>query len=159
MSRFNTLTTGTKTVNKEGGEAYIQSSELELVSVLLTSFANDTFYEKAEDKFDRLKDLVGQVDPLFAAKAAIYARKQFGMRSITHVLAGELAPYISGELWAKNFYTAVINRPDDMTEIISYLKAKGQKLPNALKKDLQRYLIPLMVISYLNTGVKLKLLS
>jgi len=134
MSRFNTDTIGTKTVNKAGGEAYSQSPELELVSVLLTSFANDTFYEKAEDKFDRLKGLVKQVDPLFAAKAAIYARKEFGMRSITHVLAGELAKSISGKDWAKRFYTAIINRPDDMTEIISYLLVNKQKLPNALKK-------------------------
>lgn len=134
MIRFNTNTIGTKTVNKAGGEAYSQSPELELVSVLLTSFANDTFYEKAEDKFDRLKGLVKQVDPLFAAKAAIYARKEFGMRSITHVLAGELAKSISGKDWAKRFYTAIINRPDDMTEIISYLLTNKQKLPNALKK-------------------------
>jgi 60 kDa SS-A/Ro ribonucleoprotein len=134
MSRFNTNTIGTKTVNKEGGEAYSQSPELELVSVLLTSFANDTFYEKAEDKFDRLKALVKQVDPLFAAKAAVYARKEFGMRSITHVLAGELAKVASGKEWAKRFYSAVINRPDDMTEIVSYLLSNGQKLPNALKK-------------------------
>ncbi len=134
MSRFNTNTIGTKTVNKAGGEAYSQSPELELVSVLLTSFANDTFYEKAEDKFERLKGLVKQVDPLFAAKAAIYARKEFGMRSITHVLTGELAKIASGKDWAKRFYTAIINRPDDMTEIISYLLANKQKLPNALKK-------------------------
>ncbi len=134
MSRFNTNTIGTKTVNKAGGESYSQSPELELVSVLLTSFANDTFYEKAGDKFDRLKGLVKQVDPLFAAQAAIYARKEFGMRSITHVLAGELAQYASGKEWAKRFYSAIINRPDDMTEIVSYLLTNGQKLPNALKK-------------------------
>jgi len=56
------------------------------------------------------------------------------MRSITHVLAGELARVVSGKEWAKRFYSAVINRPDDMTEIISYLLANKQKLPNALKK-------------------------
>jgi hypothetical protein len=134
MSRFNTAAIGTKTVNKAGGEAYSQSPKLELVSVLLTSFANDSFYEKAENKFDRLKELIRNVDPLFSAKAAIYARKQFGMRSITHVLAGELARSISSKEWAKNFYSAIINRPDDMTEIISYLLANKQKLPNALKK-------------------------
>lgn len=134
MSRFNTTTIGTKTVNKAGGDAYSQSPKLELVSVLLTSFANDTFYEKAEDKFDRLKGLIKQVDPLFAAKAAIYARKEFGMRSITHVLAGELAKYASGREWGADFYSAIINRPDDMMEIISYLFANKQKLPKAVQK-------------------------
>jgi len=134
MSKFNTPTIGTKTVNKAGGAAFSQSAELELVSILLTSFANDTFYEKAEDKFDRMKNLLPHVDPLFAAKAAVYARKQFGMRSITHVLAGELAKLISGKQWAKNFYTQIVNRPDDMLEIISYMQAGKNKLPNSMKK-------------------------
>ncbi len=134
MSRFNTNTIGTKTFNKEGGEAYSQSPKLELISILLTSFANDTFYEKAEDKFDRLKDLIKHTDPLFCAKAGVYARNEFGMRSITHVLASELAKNASGKDWAKNFYSAIIHRPDDMMEIISYLKANKQKIPNAIKK-------------------------
>jgi 60 kDa SS-A/Ro ribonucleoprotein len=134
MSRFNTASPGTKTRNKAGGEAYTQSPKLELVSILLTSFANDTFYEKATDKFDRLKGLIKVNDPLFVAKAAIYARKEFGMRSITHVLTAELAPYLSKKDWAKKFYSAVINRPDDMMEIISYMKIHKQKLPNLMKK-------------------------
>lgn len=134
MSRFNSPTVGTKTVNKAGGEAYTQSPKLELVSILLTSFANDTFYEKAESKFDRLKGLIKLNDPLFVAKAAVYARNEFGMRSITHVLASELAPYLSKQEWAKRFYSAIIHRPDDMMEIISYMKAHKQKIPNAMKK-------------------------
>lgn len=134
MSKFNTVTTGTKTVNKAGGEAYSQSPKLELISVLLTSFANDTFYEKAEDKFDRIKSLILQVDPVFAAKAAIFARKEFGMRSITHVLAGEIASRASGKEWAKDFFTAIVKRPDDMLEIVSYMLNNKQKLSNALKK-------------------------
>ncbi len=44
MSKFNTTLTGTtKTTNYAGGDAYKQSSELELVSILLTSFVTDTF--------------------------------------------------------------------------------------------------------------------
>ncbi len=134
MSRFNTPTTGTKTVNFAGGEAFMQSPKLELVSILLTSFANDTFYETASSKFERLSGLLKKVDPLFAAQAAIYARTEFGMRSITHVLAGELAKYASGQEWGKRFYDKIVYRPDDMLEIISYLKANKQKISSAIKK-------------------------
>jgi 60 kDa SS-A/Ro ribonucleoprotein len=134
MSRFNTTSIGTFVLNKEGSDAYSQSPELELISILLTSFANDTFYEKAEDKFDRLKQLLAKVNPEFSAKAAIYARKEFGMRSISHVLAGELAKYASGKPWAKSFYEKVIKRPDDMMEIISYLLNHNQKIPHSIKK-------------------------
>jgi hypothetical protein len=68
------------------------------------------------------------------AQAAIYARTQFGMRSITHCVASELAKYIGGEKWAKNFYTGIVYRPDDMLEILSYHTSKNGKVPNAIKK-------------------------
>lgn len=134
MSRFNKNSEGTKIINLAGGKAYSQTPELELVSLLLTSFANDQFYKSAKDTFDRLIKLVILCDKQFVAKAAVYARKQFGMRSITHVVASELAMFISGEKWAKDFYNAIIYRPDDMMEIISYHTAKNGKLPNSLKK-------------------------
>ncbi len=133
MSKFNTATKPTKTVNLAGGEAYSQTPELELVSILLTSFANDKFYEKATDTYERLKQLVKLCDKKFVAQAAIYARTQFGMRSITHVVASELAKYVGGEKWAKNFYTGIVYRPDDMLEILSYHTSKNGKVTNAIK--------------------------
>ena len=136
MSRFNETSQGTKTINLAGGQAFSQSPELELVSILLTSFANDQFYRSADDTFLKLKTLIGQCDKMFVAKAAIYARTQFGMRSISHVVASELARHISGEKWAKDFYNAVVYRPDDITEILSYHKSNNGKLTNAMKKGL-----------------------
>lgn len=134
MSRFNQTVTPAKTVNLAGGEAYKQSPELELVSILLTSFANDTFYKSANDTFETLKSLIAKCDKKFVAQAAIYARTHFGMRSITHVAASELAKHISGEKWAKDFYAAVVYRPDDMMEILSYHASNNGKVPNSIKK-------------------------
>lgn len=134
MSKFNTKSTGTKTVNLAGGEAYAQSPELELVSILLTSFASDQFYRSGADTFDRLKYLVSSCDKLFVAKAAVYTRTKFGMRSISHVVASELGKHISGEKWAKDFYKAIVYRPDDMMEIIAYHTANNGKIPMSLKK-------------------------
>ena len=121
MSKFNTtLQKPIKVINKAGGEAYKQSKELELVSILLTSFVNDQFYRSSNDTLLRIKELIKQVDPTFAAKAAIFARDKFGMRSISHVLASEIASRLGGKEWSKNFYNKIIVRLDDMTEIISY---------------------------------------
>jgi 60 kDa SS-A/Ro ribonucleoprotein len=138
MSRFNTQSQGTKIINHAGGKAHSQSPELELISILLTSFANDSFYRSANDTFDRLKYLIGVCDKKLVAQAAIYARTEFGMRSITHCVASELGRHISGEKWAKDFYSAVVCRPDDMMEIISYHTTKNGKLPNAMKKGLAK---------------------
>ncbi|MEO1263093.1 MAG: TROVE domain-containing protein [Bacteroidota bacterium] len=123
------------TINRAGGQAFKQSPEMELISLLLTSFAQDQYYRKAEDTFKDLVKALKKINPLFAAKAAVYARTEFGMRSITHVLAVELAAYVAGQPWAKGFYNKIVKRPDDMLEIAAYFKTQGGKgLPNAMKK-------------------------
>lgn len=136
MSLFNKISKEEKVVtNLAGGEAYTQTAALELVSILLTSFAQDQFYRKAKDTNTRLIELLAKNDAEFAAKAAVYARTKFGMRSISHVLAAELAKYATGKAWAKSFYEQIVHRPDDMTEIIAYyFNTQKFKLPNAMKK-------------------------
>lgn len=142
MSKFNTALPKQKTLteNFAGGQSYDASDELALVSLLLTSFVNDQFYRNAQNSLDELRKLASKVkDKEFVAKAAIYARDCFGMRSITHALAGELTSELNGKEWGKNFYDKVVVRVDDMTEILSYYLAyktnkDNPKFPNALKK-------------------------
>lgn len=140
MSKFNTtIKKPVLNPNLAGGLSHGQSRELEMVSILLTSFVKDQFYRNSNDSIDRLKQILKEVDPLFAAKAAIFARDQFGMRSITHVLASELASSLSGKEWAKNFYDKIVVRLDDMTEILSYYvnnntNKVNPKFPNTMKK-------------------------
>ncbi len=136
MSLFNfKKKTNKRTKNLAGGEAFVQTPKMQLASIMLTSFAQDQFYRKANTTFDELVKLLAKVDPLFAAKAAIYARTKFNMRSITHVLAAEISAYASGQPWAKEFYNKVVSRPDDMLEIVAYYFNKGGKtMPNAMKK-------------------------
>lgn len=94
MGRFNTgavsVDEAQKTTNLAGGEAYSESPKLELVSLVLTSLVQDQFYRKADESLDVLRKLIPQAGPEFAAKAAIYARNEYGLRSISHVVAGEL---------------------------------------------------------------------
>jgi 60 kDa SS-A/Ro ribonucleoprotein len=123
------------TVNHMNNVAFRLSPEVELVSILLTSFSQDSYYRSEGDTHNRLKEVLTNVDAEFAAKAAIYARTEFGMRSISHVLAAELAAKAAGQAWASTFYNKIVHRADDMTEIMAYyLTQKGGKLPNALRK-------------------------
>lgn len=122
------------TTNLAGGKAYKESAQLQLVSLLLTSFGDDKYYQKAADIFDKLDNLIATCDKEFCAKAIVFARKQFGMRTITHYAASVLAKYIGGEAWAKDFFRAVVNRPDDMTEIIACHLNRRQKITNAMRK-------------------------
>lgn len=141
MKRAKTVTRN-KTVNLAGGEAFALTKQFELVSVLLTSFCADQFYRSGNDTIDRVKQLVQEVDPLFAAKAAIYARDKFNMRSISHVVAAELAKHGAGIPNIRRFFNAVVVRPDDMAEIVSLAATRERKngkyaIPKALKEGLK----------------------
>lgn len=144
MSKFNKNTeqvVAKKTENLAGGEAFETSAKYQLASLLLTSFVKDKFYKSEKDEVAQIATILKTLDDKkFAAKAAIFARNEFGMRSITHILASELTEYASGQDWAKGFYDKIIFRPDDMAEIISCLwnTKQTKKLPNALKKGFSK---------------------
>lgn len=142
MAKFNTPVSADKstrkTINLAGGEAFAQTAKLEFVSLLLTSFVQDQFYRSEKKTIETLRKLIASVaDKSFLAKAAIYARTEFGMRSISHLVAGELAKTVKGEAWSQKFFERVVYRPDDITEILAYyIGAYGKPVPNALKKGL-----------------------
>lgn len=151
MSGFNKTqsTPKTATENLAGGAAYTISPELELVTMLLTSFVEDTAYELKADRLARLKAVLLNVDPLFAAKAAVFARHEYGMRSITHAMAGELAHVMELRLrgvpgaptqnpeWLKTFFQAIVRRPDDISNIVAHFLAKyGRDGKNGRRRGL-----------------------
>ncbi|MFA5153697.1 MAG: TROVE domain-containing protein, partial [Clostridia bacterium] len=126
-------------VNKMGTEAYKLSSKEELVSTVLTTFIQKSYYESESEVLDRIRKAAENCDPLFVAKLAIYTRNEANMRSSSHVLAAELAKRAAGQEWARRFYDKIVARPDDMSEIISYYKnvmnskTPKLKIPNAIK--------------------------
>ena len=125
-----------RTTNLAGGPAFTQSWKEELVSLLLTSMVQDQFYRSADLGIDRLSQLVAASgsECKFVGKAGIYARNEFGLRSITHVLSYLIGTSCKGYEWTKNYFEQIVRRPDDMTEILSLvLKNKGP-IPNAMKK-------------------------
>lgn len=140
------------TTNRAGGTAFAASDRTALASVLLTSFfsGGDTFYEGHDDRLARLEGLVAGVDPVFAAKAAVYARDRFGMRTASHYVATMLAGRVFDDPTVKaRFFEKVVVRPDDMLEIVAGVLARGTdagtgkptgKLPNALKRGFAKRL-------------------
>jgi hypothetical protein len=141
MSRFNIFSrkqkpTGTEmTINRAGGEAYRTSAEYRLASLLMTNFVTDQYYRTISESLNELKELIKEVDPGFAARAAVYARHEYGMRTITHVAAALLSKRLSGRAEARAFYDRIVFRPDVMLEITAALRAlDGAKLTNGMKK-------------------------
>lgn len=143
MAKYNGKKKNTKQpteTNFMGEMAFKMQDKEELVSTVMTTFLQNEYYEKESDKVERIQKLLKKVDPLFAAKLAIYARNEGNLRSVTHLVSAEIAKYVSGMPWAKRFYDKIVVRPDDMAEIISaYAHINGmdqnniKKIPNAIK--------------------------
>lgn len=144
MPRFNSpVAAKGVTKNLAGGEAFDEGPEERLVTILLTSFVKDKFYRTADEELSEMASILDALpDKKFAAQAAIYARTVFGMRSITHALAGMLPRHISGSDFAKRFYERIVYRPDDMLEIFAfYLAQNGKRTwPMAMKVGFKRKL-------------------
>ena len=136
------------TVNRQGYKAYSLSDELRLVSMLNTLKLEPQFYRSENQTMRELRDLIERIgfkDPYFVAQAIVYSRcLGEGMRSINHLAAALIAPFISGQEYAKRFYGlwdkkaqkgGCIYRPDDMTEIKDiYAALNASTLSNSMKK-------------------------
>lgn len=140
MTKFSTKTQVADNKNYMGEKAYIRSPKIELVQAVLTSFIENTYYEKADKRLVRISELVEGVakkDPEFVAKLAVFARTQFNMRSSVHVLIGELAQVHKGDNLISQIIPAVALRPDDLIEIVAYVQ---KPIPNQIKKGVAKAL-------------------
>ncbi len=136
MAKFNqTNKNSMKTVNKSGHVAYRMKGKEKLVTMVLTTmFGENKFYG---DNSNELVELAEDMDAEFLAKLAIYARKEFNMRSVSHVLVSILAKMPEGKQYVEEVCNQCVLRPDDMTEILScYISMYGKPIPNCLKKGL-----------------------
>lgn len=141
MSKFNSKSVGTKTVNFAGGKSFSMDSKSELVTLVLCSFLSDKFYESEDSQLKRLVKLIESTPHEFISKLAIYARKEFHMRSVSHVLLAELSRLHKGDSLVKNTTVDAAERPDDLMEVLSYYGNKyGKPIPNALKKGIAKAL-------------------
>ena len=139
MSKFNNEAVSMKTVNHEGQAAYKMDLRSELMTQVLTSFFNEKkFYgDNSEEMTDILKTLIPE-DPAFVAKLAIFARNEFNMRSVSHVLLGYLANIPEGKPYVRKTLKRIVHRGDDATEILAfYLNTFGKPIPNSLRRGLR----------------------
>ena len=81
----------TNTINEAGGLAYAFSPEHALAQYAATGTFNTTFYASAEDQLDKVLDLASNVDALFVAQTAVFARERGYMKDLPAFLAAYLA--------------------------------------------------------------------
>ncbi len=142
--KFN-LKTGSKaneTLNYEAEKAFVLTPELELYTAVATAALSDQFYEKADNKLQRICELIEKNEAVFVAKLAAYAREQMHLRSIPLALTVELAKRYSGDSLVSKLTNRVVQRADEITELLAYYamanERKDVKQLNKLSKQLQK---------------------
>lgn len=137
MSKFNQTNT-MNTKNKSGHAAYSMHDKDKLVTQVLTSFfGEEKYYGDTTNDLIKTANDVLETDPHFVANLARYARKEMHLRSVSHALTALVAHNIKSKPFIKEVVLDVVERPDDITEILAcYLSMYGKPIPNGLKKAL-----------------------
>lgn len=144
MARFNKTKVKKNTLVRsyEGGAVYEKPLVNEWINMLFSSFMEDKFYESAKDQQKRFKELTQAMADAygyeFVAKAAVFARNELGMRSISQFVASWLndKSFENKRAFYKNF----MHRPDDVAEIFAAVDQLNAKRSHALVRGAADYL-------------------
>ena len=110
-----------KTKNNMGSPAYELPLKERLVTSVLTCFFREpnATTDMSEELVKATRELAAK-EPEFVAKLAVFTRKEFHMRTVSQVLAAEVAHAAKGNEVVRKMTRQVIERPDDMTNILAY---------------------------------------
>ena len=116
-----------KAVTHQGGVAANLDKQQELRrSVLACMLWEDTFYEKGEKIADRIERLATEVSPMFVANLAVEARTQMNLRHVPLLLLCAMAKTSSGTNLLSSTIEKVIQRPDELTELLAIYWRNGK---------------------------------
>jgi 60 kDa SS-A/Ro ribonucleoprotein len=134
----------------EGAKARRFTPEKELKRALMNCLLwEDQFYEDGVAIADRIKTLVPMVEPAKVAALAIAAREEMKLRHAPLLVAREMARHEKHRVLVADTLARVIQRPDEMTELLAIYWAdalgpmqqrKRQPVSAQVKKGLARAL-------------------
>ena len=107
--------------------------ELEFYSAVVTTLVADNYYEKTDERLERISSLIKKVSPLFVAQLAIYAREKLNLRSIPLFLIVELAKIRNGDNLVAKTTERVVKRVDEIMELLACYQLRNPKEENYKK--------------------------
>lgn len=121
----------------EGAKVRPITNEQKLTRMVLANMLwEDQFYMDGETSANLIKNMVALVDPKFTADLAVKARTDMKLRHVPLLLVRELAR--NSKLKAETV-NAVIQRPDEMSELLSvYWKDGKSPISTQMKKGLAK---------------------
>ena len=141
VMRKNVKAETTPSFTAEGGRAanYVTAYQQLRRSVLSCLLWEDEFYENGETVADRIEKLAVTVTPPKVAALAIEARSEYNLRHVPLLLLCALAKTASGTSLVSDTIYKVIQRPDELTELLAIYWRKGKTPISAqMKKGLAR---------------------
>src|SRR5579859_1902264 len=139
-----------KIFTHEGARGRKFTPEQELKRALMNCLLwEDQFYEDGVSIADRIKDLVPRVEPAKVATLAIEAREAMKLRHAPLLVVREMARHEKHRVLVADTLARVIQRPDEMTELLAIYWAdalgpmqqrKRQPVSAQIKKGLARAL-------------------
>lgn len=142
MSKFNKNISTQMVDSYEGGKVFEKNPLEEWMNALFSSYLTDRFYESENIQTTRFIELTNQIiakyGTSFAAKAAVFARKELGMRSVSQLTAVILNEHQFEN--KRHFFSQIVNRPDDVAEIFAAIEAFDGKRSHAAVRGFGDYL-------------------
>jgi 60 kDa SS-A/Ro ribonucleoprotein len=145
MVRINKIV---RALTHAGARARRFTPEMELRRALMNCLLwEDQFYEDGVAIAERIKSLVAVVEPARVAQLAIAAREQMKLRHAPLLVVREMARHEKHRLLVADTIERVIQRPDEMTELLAIYWAdalgpqqqrKRQPVSAQIKKGLAR---------------------
>lgn len=142
------------TLNEAGGAAYALSPKHRLAQLAATGCLNSTFYAQAQDQLDTVLALAREVDPVFVAKTAVYARRAGHMKDMPALLAATLA--VRDVALLAKVFGRVVDNGKMLRNFVQMLRsgAVGRKsLGTRPKKLVQQWLLEATEAQLLNAAV------
>lgn len=153
MSKFNQRTARARggagviestneTVNHKGAKSYKRSAKSELFLLGVSDFVEDTFYESAQNRQDRINELVSKivVEDLEWLKSYVeWLRNTANMRSVSLSIALRSAHAMNkkGITGARSLVSSALIRADEPGEALAFWHTEyGRKLPAAVKRGI-----------------------
>jgi 60 kDa SS-A/Ro ribonucleoprotein len=140
--------------NEAGGAAYALSPKHQLAQLAATGCLNNTFYAQAQDQLDAVLALAREVDQVFVAKTAVYARRAGHMKDMPALLAATLAVR-DVSLLAKVF-PRVVDNGKMLRNFVQMLRSGAvsrKSLGTRPKKLVQQWLLEATEAQLLNASV------
>jgi 60 kDa SS-A/Ro ribonucleoprotein len=129
------------TLNYEGGVAFRHDPKRTLVKMAACLLVNEpSFYEDTTDHVFRLVREVGETDPKWLVKLAVFLREELHMRSIVHHIAAVCLTLPEARSSIVRAFPRIAPRADDSLEIAALLKDGRFGLAPALPHVARRVL-------------------